>query len=159
MRHLRIRDRSGGADRLRPLRRLGGERDSLAERGIALDFSITFEANRVLSGGVRQHTTSHALFDLMGSFDLDRIAGWKDATLAFEAYVMRGHNPSEDVGDYQSFSDISCDDLAQIAQVFYEQWFAERTCRVKVGKMDAYADFGAPGNGTESLHSISFYSP
>jgi carbohydrate-selective porin OprB len=71
----------------------GGARDALGEDGIALDFSVTFEANRVLSGGLKQRLTGHALFDLAGSFDLDRIAGWKDATLAFEAYVMRGHNP------------------------------------------------------------------
>jgi porin len=137
----------------------GGTRDYLVEHGFTIDFSVTLEANRVLSGGLRQQTTAHALYDLSGSFDLDRIAGWKDAQVAFEAYVVGGHNPSQDVGDYQSFSNISADELAEIAQVYYEQWFAGRTCRLKLGKIDANSDFGAPANGTESIHSGSAYSP
>jgi len=137
----------------------GGLRERLGEQGYSFDFSVTFEANRVLSGGLEQRTTGHALYDLYGYFDLDRIAGWKDAQLTVEAYIIDGHNPSEDVGDYQSFSDISAEERSQIAQVFYEQWFVERSLRLKLGKMDAYTDFGAPANGTESLHSSTFYSP
>ena len=137
----------------------GGMRDSLAEHGFAADFSLTFEANRVLSGGVEQRTTGHALYDLTLNFDLDRIAGWKDGTFSVEAYVVDGHDPSQDVGDYQSFSDISGEERAEVAQVYYEQWFAEKTLRLKFGKMDANNDFGAPGSGTESIHSGSAYSP
>jgi len=137
----------------------GGRRAELGEQGYSFDFSLSFEVNRVLSGGLQQRTTSHALYDLTGSFDLDRIAGWKDAQVTVEAYIIDGHNPSEDVGDYQSFSDISAEERAQIAQVFYEQWYVGRTLRLKLGKMDAYTDFGAPANGTESLHSSTFYSP
>jgi porin len=137
----------------------GGVRDSLFERGIALNFSLTFEANRVLSGGLVQHTTGHALYDLNASFDLERIAGWKDAQLSVEAYAVHGHDPSLDVGDYQVFSDYSTDERAQIAQVFYEQWFAERTLRLKLGKLDANSDFGLPGTEVESIHSGKWYSP
>jgi len=137
----------------------GGRRTKLAEQGYSFDFSLTFEANRVLSGGLEQRLTGHALYDAYGYFDLDRIAGWKDALVTVEAYIIDGHNPSEDVGDYQSFSDISAEERSQIAQVFYEQWFVERTLRLKLGKMDAYTDFGAPANGTESLHSSTYYSP
>ena len=137
----------------------GGTREYLTERGFTIDLGITFEANRVLAGGLRQQWSSHALYDLTASFDLDRMANWKDAQLTIEAYATGGHNPSQDVGDFQSFSDISCDDVAQIGQVFYEQWFAERTCRLKLGKMDANADFGAPANGTESIHSAAAFSP
>ena len=137
----------------------GGARDSLDERGISFDFSVTFEANRVLSGGLHQRTTGHTLYDLYTTFDLERIANWKDALVLCEAYVIDGKNPSEDVGDFQSFSDISADERAQVGQLYYEQWFGERTLHLKVGKMDAYTDFGAPGNGTESIHSSTFYSP
>jgi porin len=120
---------------------------------------VTFEANRVLSGGLVQHTTAHALYDLNMGFDLQRIAGWKDAHVGVEAYVVDGHNPSQDVGDFQSFSDFSARELAQVAQVYYEQWFGDRSWRIKLGKMDANSDFAAPGGGTESIHSGTFYSP
>lgn len=137
----------------------GGVRDYLADHGFTVDLSIILEGNHVLSGGVRQQTTAHALYDLTTTFDLDRIAGWKDAQITIEAYATGGHNPSLDVGDAQSFSDISTIDVAQIAQVFYEQWFAARTCRLKFGKMDANSDFAAPANGTESIHSAAAFSP
>ncbi len=137
----------------------GGRRARLEEQGYKFDLGLTFEANRVLSGGLQQHTSAHSLLDLVGSFDLERIAGWKDAQVGYEAYVISGHDPSEDVGDYQSFSDISGEHRTQLAQLFYEQWFADRTLRLKLGKMDANSDFGAPANGTESIHSGSAYSP
>jgi porin len=138
----------------------GGVRDYLAEHGFTVDFSILLEANSVLSGGLHRETSTHALYDLNASFDLDRIAGWKDAHVSIEAYATSGVNPSENVGDIQSFSDFSTvEDVAQIAQVFYEQWFADHTCRLKLGKMDANSDFGAPARGTESIHSGMAYSP
>jgi len=137
----------------------GGVREYLGEHGFTIDFNVSFEINSLLSGGLREETSAHALYDLSGSFDLDRIAGWKDAQLSFEAYVIDGHNPSENVGDFQSFSDISADEVAEIAQVFYEQWFGEHVWRLKLGKMDANSDFGAPANGTESIHSGTAYSP
>jgi porin len=137
----------------------GGLRDSWFEHGVGIDFSVTFEANRVLAGGLQQRTTGQTLYDLYANFDLERIAGWKDALILCEAYVRDGHNPSEDAGDFQGLSDISARELAQIGQVYYEQWFAEHSWRLKLGKMDAYSDFGAPGNGTESIHSSTFFSP
>ena len=137
----------------------GGRRAKLFEQGYTFDLSVTLEGNSVLSGGLHQQTSGHALFDLNMGFDMQRIAGWKDAHIAVEAYAVEGKNPSENVGDFQSFSDFSARELAQVAQVYYEQWFGEHTWRIKLGKMDANSDFAAPGGGTESIHSGTYYSP
>ncbi len=137
----------------------GGVRRYLEEHGLTLGFQAYLEGNSVLDGGLRRRTSLHALYDLTTTFDLDRIAGWKDAQLVMEAYVIGGQNPSENVGDTQSFSDISGPEVSEIAQLYCEKWFADRTCRLKLGKMDANSDFAAPANGIESIHSSAAFSP
>lgn len=138
----------------------GGVRSYLEEHGIQLGFDVTLEGTRVLSGGVRNNTSAHALYDLTLDFDLERIAGIDDAVLAFEAYVIDGHNPTEDAGDFQFFSSTSSGrETEQIAVLFYEQWFADHTARIKLGKWDGNAEFGFPGTSGESIHASSVFSP
>lgn len=137
----------------------GGVRQYLEEHGFTLGFQAYLEGNSVLDGGLRRRTSMHALWDLTTTFDLDRIAGWKDTQLVMEAYAIGGQNPSENVGDAQYFSDISAPEVSEIAQLYVEKWFAGRTCRVKLGKMDANSDFAAPALGIESIHSSTAFSP
>lgn len=137
-----------------------GARQALIERGITLGLTATFEANRVLSGGLHHPTSAHALYDLSVNFDLTRIAGIPDAVISIDAYSIDGHNPSADVGDFQSFSDISGPrEITQVAEVFYEQWFFDRTARVKFGKMDSALDFMSPTVVGEGFHSSAAFSP
>lgn len=137
----------------------GSVRTDLAEFGVTIELSAILEANRVLDGGLAQHTTAHALYDLLVTFDTGRIFGLEDGVVVVDAYAIDGHNPSEDVGDVQSFSDISADETAQIGEVYYEQWLFDHTARVKFGKIDANAEFGSPGVMGEGIHSAAAYSP
>lgn len=138
----------------------GGVRSDLEEHGIQLGFDVTLEGTRVLSGGVRNNTSAHVLYDLTLDFDLERIAGIDDAVLGFEAYVIDGHNPTADAGDFQFFSSTSsARETAQIAVLFYEQWFADHTARIKLGKWDCNSEFGFPGTSGESIHASSVLSP
>lgn len=139
---------------------LGGVRQDLYERGIAFGLTATFQTNRVLTGGLHNGLTAHALYDLNGTFDLGKLAGIEDATLFFDAYFIDGHNPSQDAGDAQWFSDIAGPRrVAQVAEVYYEQWFLDRSLRVKLGKMDALTDFAGPAVVGDGIHSANAYSP
>lgn len=137
----------------------GGVRGALADHGVTIELSAILEANRVLGGGLSRKTTGHALYDLNVAFDLGRLIGLDDGVVAFDAYATDGHNPSEDVGDLQSFSDISADEVAQIGEVYYEQWFFDHAARVKLGKMDANSEFASPSVMGEGFHSAAAYSP
>lgn len=138
----------------------GGWRSRLEEQGVQLGLTVTLEGNSILSGGIRQNTSGHALIDLTADFDLARIVGWSDAVLSMEAYSIRGHNPSEDAGDFQYFSSTSSGrETTQIAQLFLEQWFGERSARIKIGKWDGNAEFGFAGNTGKSIHASAVFSP
>jgi porin len=138
----------------------GGWRERLTQQGVELKLTVTLEGNSVLAGGVRQNTSGHALIDLSASLDLERICGWHDAVLGVQGYAIRGHNPSEDAGDYQYFSSISTGrEVTQIAQLYFEQWYSERSLRLKFGKWDGNAEFGFAGNTGKSIHTSSVLSP
>jgi porin len=138
----------------------GGARASLEEHGVSVELSFVLEANRVLSGGLARRTTAHSLADLAIGVDLERVLGLRDGVLGLDAYAIGGHNASDDVGDTQSYSDLSTGrSVGQISELFYEQWLCKRTCRVKLGKLDANSDFCAPGAGGEGIHSASAFSP
>lgn len=138
----------------------GGVRADLADRGITFGLYATFQANRVLRGGLGHGLTAQALYDLNATFDLARLVGIPDATVFVDAYRIDGHNPSQDVGDVQSFSDLSGPRrVTQVAEAYYEQWFLDRTARIKFGKLDAAGDFTSPAAAGDGLHSASAWSP
>lgn len=137
----------------------GGWRTRLEERGITFTGSIVFDAHRIASGGVERESLGHTLFDASLAFDLDVLFGLHDAVLVADAYIVHGRNASDSAGDFQSFSNISTDNVEQLAQLYYEQYFHDQTWRVKLGKADANTDFGAPDSGGEFIHSASAFSP
>ncbi|MBK7877026.1 MAG: carbohydrate porin [Planctomycetes bacterium] len=75
------------------------------------------------------------------------------------AYIVNGRNPSDSVGDFQSFSSISAGHVAQLGQLYYEQYLFDQKLRLKLGKADTNADFAAPDSSGEFTHSASAFSP
>lgn len=137
----------------------GGLRASLAERGIEFGASLILDTHQIASGGIDRDTITHSLFDFTASFDLAKLAGLKDAVLVADAYVINGRNPTDSVGDFQSFSSISAGHVAQLGQLYYEQYFLEQKLRVKLGKADTNSDFAAPDSSGDFVHSASAFSP
>lgn len=137
----------------------GGWRTQLEERGVTFTGSIVFDAHRIAAGGIERESLGHTLFEANLAFDLDALFGLTDAVLVADAYIVHGQNASDSAGDFQSFSNISTDNVEQLAQLYYEQYFHEQTWRVKFGKADANTDFGAPDSGGEFIHSAAAFSP
>lgn len=137
----------------------GGLRASLADRGIEFGASLILDTHQIASGGIDRDTITHSLFDFTASFDLAKLAGLKDAVLVADAYVINGRNPTDSVGDFQSFSSISAGHVAQLGQLYYEQYFLEQKLRVKLGKADTNSDFAAPDSSGDFVHSASAFSP
>jgi len=135
----------------------GGARQRLEESGVTVGMSAIVELNRVLSGGLDRSCTGQALYDLTIGLDLERLAGIERGVIGFDAYVIDGHNPSFEVGDWQSFSDISAGETEQIAELYYEQGW--RSLRLKLGKFDGNSEFGFPAAGGDGIHSSAVFSP
>ncbi len=137
----------------------GGARSSLADAGIAVEGGWTAELARVLAGGVRERSTFHHLLDVNFTFDLEALAGVPGATLFLDAYSLNGRQVSNDVGDWQALSNFDSSPMHQIAEVWYEQLFADGTWRLKLGKIDASTEFSVVENAGELLHSSLVVSP
>ncbi len=143
--------------------RLGGDwlglHGALAERGVDVEAGWTAELARVLDGGARERSTFHHLLDINVTFDLDRLTAIPGATLYADGYVLNGRQLSNDVGDYQGVSNFDSAPMQQLAEVWWEQRLLDDQLRFKLGKVDAYTEFGVVENGGELLHSSVAYSP
>lgn len=136
-----------------------GARATLAGQGIAIEGGWTGELAGVLDGGVRERSTFHNLLDLHITLDLDLLAGIPSATIFADAYVLNGRQVSYDVGDWQAVSNIDAAPMQQVAEFWWEQRLFDDALRLKVGKVDAYSEFGMVENGGEFLHSSFAASP
>jgi len=136
-----------------------GARSALVEAGIDVEGAYIFDGSYVLAGGLRQDDTGRGLLDVNVTFDLERLARLPGGTVFVDVYTQNGHNGSEDVGDIQGFSNIDSDDVSEIAELWYEQWLANDRLRVKIGKVEANAEFAFVEAAGDFLNSSGGFSP
>ncbi|MBW1888858.1 MAG: carbohydrate porin [Deltaproteobacteria bacterium] len=66
---------------------------------------------------------------------------------------------NEHVGDFQVLSNIDDDDFKQISEFWYKHTLLDDRLWIKLGKMEANADFAFVDNGTEFINSSPGFSP
>jgi len=136
-----------------------GWRGSLEEAGVALQLGFVSDSSWPLSGGDRKRRTDRALSDIGLELDLARLLGLPRTTAFAEYYSTAGRNGSDDVGDLQAYSNLDADSESQLAELWVEHWTAEEGLRVKLGKLDANAEFAHVNAGFGFLHSSAGFSP
>lgn len=136
-----------------------GARTSLGDSGVDIKSSLIFDVNTIAEGGRERDTVGHSFFDLAVTFDLAKLANWSDAHIVADGYIVGGRNPSAEAGDFQAFSNTAAIRVTQLAQLFLEKRFFDQKLRVKLGKADANADFGAPDHGGDFIHTSAAFSP
>ncbi len=94
----------------------------LAGKGLKPEFGYTGELFSDISGGLRRASVYLDNFSLSLTLDLGKLARWKGAQLHFHGLSIQGRNPSDDVGDFQTVSNIA----AVPATRLYEAWFEQR---------------------------------
>jgi carbohydrate-selective porin OprB len=154
-----------------PLERREGELDSpgdadtslrarLEEQGIAFTASLWLDAHRVERGGLERGSVMNSYLDLSATFDLGALAGIDNALVFANAYATNGRNVSDLAGDWQVLSNTANDrHIEQLAQLFYEQTFADGAWRLKLGKADVNVDFAAASHAGEFVQSSAGFSP
>jgi porin len=138
----------------------GGVRDRLEARGVLIEASYTWEWSSVWRGGVRRKASDRHLFDVNAAIDLERLVGWRGAAIHADFYTTEVSGGSVDAGDIQNISNIDTgDDRTQLGELWFEQRLFEDRLRVKVGKIDANAEFAFPEAGVDFLHTSAAMSP
>jgi porin len=99
-----------------------------------------------LRGGASEGSGAHylGLLDIVAIAETEKLGLWPGGRLLLYAQDGHGRSITEShVGDLQTLSNIDAGDFTQISEVWYEQAFFRGGFRLKVGKQDANADFGA----------------
>ncbi|GAB4196622.1 MAG: carbohydrate porin [Phycisphaeraceae bacterium] len=141
--------------------RLGGLRPSLDDRGIILEASLTTDWSNNLRGGMNtEGSTFRHLFNANITLDTERLFDWEGGTVFVNFQNHNGPDGSaDDVGDAQAFSNIDADGRTEIAELWFEQILGDGVVRVKVGKVEANAEYAYAENAAEFINSSMGFSP
>jgi porin len=150
-------ERHGLFDRDRLFGSWFGSRDALSKRGVEIAASYTLDWGANLAGTFGGRNSTHQLWDINTTFDLDQLAGIENATIFADAYFTRSYGGSSDIGDLHGVSNIdSGDNVAQLAELWYEHEFFEDSLRLKFGKIDGNSEFAFLEHSSVTLNgSIS----
>ncbi len=140
---------------------LAGEDIAADNMGVTFEASITTDWSNNLHGGLNtEGSTFRHLFNGNLILDTDRLMGWQGGTFFLNFQNHNGPDATaDDVGDAQAFSNIDADGRTEIAELWFEQVTSDGAIRVKVGKVEANAEFAYVDNGGEFINSSMGFSP
>ncbi|MBD0446434.1 carbohydrate porin [Acinetobacter nosocomialis] len=156
-----------------------GERQQLEQQGYKFTAFIMSQAATNLDGGYNDSNTfeNAAQLSLGATFDLDKIAGWKDTTASLVVTKRDGNaltlerikDPrSSQLGNAQEI--YGRGKIWRLSQAWIKKGFADNTVQVKVGRMGMSEDFNSSqcefqnlllcgGQLGKSIGSIWYNSP
>lgn len=151
-----------GEDWLRATGDWFGARSDLEKNGITLEATTSVDAFANVRGGRNTHdsVTYRALFDLSLSLDTQALGLWDGGTLFLDFQVIRGESiSSRHVDDLLALDNVDAPSRSQLSEYWFEQMFGDERWRLKLGKQDANADFGASDYAGEFLNSAAGLIP
>ncbi len=137
----------------------GGHRTKLEESGVTVEATFIGEWFSVVDGGVSSQSSARALFDVNVTLDLQRMIKWEGASVFADFYWIDGPSLSADAGDFQGASNIEADHRRQLSELWFEQLLFDDTIRVKLGKIEANAEFAFLDTAGEFINSSAGFSP
>ena len=137
-----------------------GLRTRIAEHGLTFDVDIVADYSMVLSGGAEPRGIADRLLAQAGvTLDTEKALGWPGGQVFITYQGFHGDDGSLDSGDAQVYSNIDATAFDALYSVYYEQRLIDDQLDIKLGKMDANADFAYVNNGAAFIHSSPGFSP
>ena len=128
--------------------------------GLNAELVITGEYFHNLSGGLETGGGYRGDYSLFLNLDTEEAGLWDGGAFHLHLQAQHGNGITETrVGDAQTISNIDADDYAQISELYYEHLFNEGRHRIKLGKLEANADFAATDHGAGFINSSAGFSP
>lgn len=120
-----------------------GFKNYLLSKGIELTPEFIGSTTWDMSGGKK--LTQDGKFEFLIDIDLklhsDKAFKYHGGTFDIDFQMLRGGEPSKDVGSYDTISQIEAPPFTQLAEFWYKQSFYQDKCYLKVGKNDAFYEF------------------
>ena len=137
-----------------------GTRTSLEDAGVKFSGSAVTEWSKVFRGGTAETSAFRFLVDLNLALDLEKLAGLAGGTVFADFQTANSSGGGITNGGYQTYSNIAINgSITQLSQLWYEQWFASRALRLKVGKVDANSEFAYIGAAGGFINASAGFSP
>ena len=137
-----------------------GLRPDLDDAGILFEANTTADWSKVLRGGLNtEGSTFRHLTNVNLTLDTQRLIGWDGGTVFINFQNHSGPNGSDDTGDAQGYSNIDSDGRTEIAELWFEQVTPDGLWRIKVGKVEANAEFAYADYAGEFINSSMGFSP
>jgi porin len=120
----------------------GGYRAYLAARGFTYSLTYIGETFGIVSGGQQRGGIYEGRLDGQFDADLDKILGWRGATLHASLYQIHGHGLSRyDLGNLATVSSIEALSSSRLFELYLEQKLVNDTVSVRVGQLAADSEF------------------
>lgn len=123
-------------------------RPQLAKKGIYFLPYIIFDWNWPAHGGIKTSPRPlyQYLLEVQFGIDLEKLICLKGGRAFINFQYHQGEHPTENyVGDIQGFDNINSPNLAQMGELWYEQFILDQKLGVRLGKIDAYTLFSYTG--------------
>ncbi len=133
-----------------------GERTSLTERGVTVGLSEVAEVLGNATGGQKSGTVFTGRAELDVDLDLDKLVGWKGATIHVNGFQIHGRGLTADTlgGNLFDPSNIEATRATRLFDAYLEQSLFDDTLSIRLGQIAADDEFlisdyaGAFINGT-----------
>lgn len=124
----------------------GGLRTQLAEQGISFNFSYGSQVAHNFTGGDRELTRYTDQWAGTGTFDLDKLAGWKGATFQIAISNRNGRNLGADanIGNNMLLQEVyGRGQTVHLTQFWLNQKLLDDRLQIKFGRLTLGEDFAA----------------
>ncbi|MAS11640.1 MAG: hypothetical protein CMN26_16595 [Salinisphaera sp.] len=147
-------------ERKRMLGDPAGLRSTAESYGLAFDATAIGDYSIVLDGGANKRgVAARYLIETGVTLDTEAAFGWHGGTLRAAYLGFHGDNGNLDSGDAQTYSNIDETPFDALYSLWYRQTLFNDRIAIKLGKMDANADFAYVDNGDGFLNSSPGFSP
>lgn len=120
----------------------GGVRTNLTDAGLALSGLYTVDAMGNPVGGIKQRGVYMGLVELDADGDLDKLAGWSDATFHISALSFHGRGLSSHfIGNYMTVRNSETSPSTRLWALWLQQVFWDGKASLKVGQTPQDEEF------------------
>ena len=119
-----------------------GARPVLSDRGIGIFVGYTVEVWGNTSGGIKKGSVYTGLLDFGAEVDLEKMAGWKGASLRTTWLWLSGRDASEDLtGSFLTVSNIAGFNTLRMFELWFQQDLMGDKISVRLGQLAADSEF------------------
>jgi porin len=139
---------------------LTGYRTRVADKGITFSAQYIAEIWGNPVGGVSSGTVYTGLMTLEGKIDLQKLLGWRGASLSTRWYWLSGKDISaEHVGNIFTVSNIAGFATIRMNELWFQQNFVDDRISIRVGQLGADSEFYVSTYAIVFLNAALSWSP